>query len=255
MTEYLNNLFMDLIRHFDQNINQAIRSLSEEFNLSTFIVLLSIAFIYGILHSAGPGHGKTIIATYFFKDRHRILKSLSLSALVSLVHTITAIILAFLLSFVFTGVRGLFRIKLQSYFIFSSGLMIMLIALIFFAIKYINIYRKKSHKIEFKKNMFLTGISAGIVPCPVSLMVMLFAISNNIIIVGLSVVLSISFGMFILLSIIGLISISSRNKLIRFSDDKLKKSELIAHIIENVSIIVMFLVGFLMVYKTFSIVI
>ena len=254
MFNIINVWFLNIIRYFDSNINQVIRDLTVDFKLQSFIILLLTAFIYGVLHSAGPGHGKTIVATYFFKEKHPIIKSISLSALISTIHTLTAIILALLLSFVFTGIRGLFRIKLQSYFIFSSGSMILLLALTFLIIKLINFKKGHKHSVEFKKNMFFTGLSAGIIPCPVSMMVMLFTISNGIPVIGLAVVLSSSLGMFLLLSIIGILSISSRNQLISFSDKKLKKTEIIAEIVEFISIFLMFLIGFAMTYKTFSVI-
>ena len=254
MFTYLNEKLFYLIQYFYNFINEFIRELHTDFNFPTYFALISIALIYGVLHSAGPGHGKTIIATYFFKDKNKISKSLLLSAIVSLTHTSTAIILSLLLSFIFTGVQRFFHIKLQYYFTFASGLMIILIAIAFFIFKLINKFKKQEKKVEFKKNLILTGISAGIVPCPVSLMVMLFAISHNIIIIGLSVVFSISIGMYLLLSLIGFISIKTRNTLLELSEKKIKKSEYIGDSIEVISILIMFIIGFSMTFNTFNII-
>jgi ABC-type nickel/cobalt efflux system permease component RcnA len=254
MFTYLNEKLFYLIQFFYNYINEFIRELHTDFNYSTYFILISLAFIYGILHSIGPGHGKTIIATYFFKDNNKISKSLILSVIVSFTHTSSAIILSFLLSYVFTGVQRFFQIKLQYYFTFASGLMIIIIALIFLCLKLLNCLKKRRKHIEFKKNLILTGISAGMVPCPVSLMVMLFAISNNIILIGLSVVLSISLGMYVLLSIIGFLSIKSRNKLLEISNKKMKKSEYFAESIEIISVIIMFLIGFSMTFNTYTMV-
>ncbi len=54
--------------------------------------LISLSFLYGIFHAAGPGHGKAVISAYIVARGEDIRKGLLLSALSSLVQALTAII-------------------------------------------------------------------------------------------------------------------------------------------------------------------
>lgn len=239
------SFFIEILRNMDNNLNFLFRDLISNFKISTFVFLILISFIYGIIHSIGPGHGKSLVASFFLKEKHPLKKSLILSVIISVIHTGSAVVLSFLLFFVLTSIKGMFRIKMQSYFMAASGLLILIIGILFLFLK---IFRKNpKNNIEEKHskngNLILIGVSAGIVPCPASLMIMLLALSKNIICIGLTSVLSISLGMFFLLTIIGVISIKSRDGIIFFSDKTLKKSKLISIILEYFSIVLIIIIG------------
>ncbi len=252
-TTTLGERFVDLLRHFDQIINTTLREIVSDFSLTTLLVLFGISFIYGILHSIGPGHGKALIASYFLKEEHKLSKSLLLSALVSLIHTGAAIILAFLLFYVLTGIKGMFRIQLQSYFIFSSGIMITLIGLLFLGLKIFSRKKGEGEKKWEKRNFVLVAISAGIIPCPVSSMIMMLTIAHGAVHVGLISVFSISLGMFTVLSSVGLISILSRTGILKASEKVFNKTELVSKIIEYLSILFVIILGLSMVSSFFII--
>ncbi len=239
----MNTSFVDLLRQFDGIINTTLREIIDNFSLSTLGWLVLVSFVYGILHSIGPGHGKAIIASYFLKEKHPLKKSIFLSLITSLVHTGSAIILSFLLFYVLTGIKGMFRIRLQSYFMISSGIMITLIGLLFLTLKIV--YRKREHKsMEWKKrNLVLVAITAGMIPCPVSSMIMLLTISNSVAHIGLIVVMSISLGMFVVLSSVGLVSIASRQGIMTASSKIFNKVEVVSKVIEYASIILIIFIG------------
>lgn len=49
--------------------------------------------MYGVLHAAGPGHGKFVISTYLFSQESAVPRSLMLATLSSLMQGITAIVI------------------------------------------------------------------------------------------------------------------------------------------------------------------
>ncbi len=247
----LGEIFVDLLRRFDQIINSTLREIVSDFSFSTLLLLFGVSFVYGIIHSIGPGHGKALIASYFLKEKHKLGNSLLLSAIVSFVHTGAAIILSFLLFYVLTGIRGMFRVQLQSYFIFASGLMITIIGLLFLALKVF--YRKKEEASQrwSKRNFILVGVAAGVIPCPVSSMIMMLTITHRAAYIGLISVFSISLGMFTVLSLVGLISIASRSGILTASEKVFKKTELVSKIIEYLSILFVILLGLSMVSSIF----
>jgi len=240
--------FIEILRFFDNYLNEILRSLINTFDIVTLLLLFLISFIYGILHSIGPGHGKVLIASFFLKEKHPIQKSVILSAIISIIHTGSAIILALLLYFALAGLKGVFQIKLQSYFIIASGILITIIGVLFLVLKIIH-KNKETSNAGKNRNIFLIGISAGIVPCPVALMISLLTLSNNIYIIGIISVISISLGMFFLLSLIGFLSIKLRNGVLNLSSKTLNKGDIISTIIEYTSIILIIIIGVVMFSK------
>ena len=70
-------------------------------------VLIGLSFAYGVLHAAGPGHGKLVISTYLMTHEGEIRRSLILSVLAALMQGITAIvIIEVILAIIGAGVRG-----------------------------------------------------------------------------------------------------------------------------------------------------
>ena len=59
----------------------------EELNLSTILIALAIAFIWGGLHALSPGHGKTIVGAYLVGGRSKPQHALFLGLTVTLTHT------------------------------------------------------------------------------------------------------------------------------------------------------------------------
>jgi len=237
--------FINALRWLDNYINDSLRSLQHEFSISVFLVFMLISLLYGIIHSAGPGHGKTIITTFFLKEKHPIAKAAMISGIVSLVHTGFSIILAVLFTTILSGIKGFFRIKIQSYFIVASGILIIIIGVFFLLLKII--FKEKDAVYNKNRNIFLIGIAAGSVPCPVALIIMLFALSNNIIFLGLASVISISLGMFFLLTAIGILSIKLRDGILFLSNKYIEKIGLIGELLEYISVILIIIIGLLMI--------
>ena len=53
--------------------------------------LMGFAFLYGIFHAAGPGHGKVVVSSYVLADRAVLKKGILLAFLSSLVQALVAI--------------------------------------------------------------------------------------------------------------------------------------------------------------------
>jgi len=205
--------FTRVIRTLSDRIHEVLREIKSGGNISTIIVFLGISFLYGIIHSIGPGHGKALILAYFLKNKHRLWKSVTLAGITSMTHTLGAIFLAFLFNTILSEVRGMFRIQVQGYFMVANGMLILLIGLFYLLIKITRRQKADSKASEADgKNLLLIGITAGIVPCPASLLIMLYSISNEMVEFGLLSVLAISLGMFVLLVPVGAAGIVSREK-------------------------------------------
>ena len=54
-------------------------------------LLMLIAFLYGVLHAAGPGHGKAVISSYVLSNEETVKRGIALSFLAALFQALSAI--------------------------------------------------------------------------------------------------------------------------------------------------------------------
>ena len=60
--------------------------------------LIALSFTYGVFHAVGPGHGKTVIATYLATHRESISKGIGISMATALLQSVVAITLVVVLA-------------------------------------------------------------------------------------------------------------------------------------------------------------
>ena len=53
--------------------------------------MISLSFIYGVFHAAGPGHGKAVIGTYLLSNDSALKRGIALAFLAALMQGITAL--------------------------------------------------------------------------------------------------------------------------------------------------------------------
>jgi nickel/cobalt transporter (NicO) family protein len=214
--------FVELQKLGSKSLYEKFYALKNEISITTLFILFLISFFYGILHATGPGHGKVIVANFFITNNHSQNTVFKVSILSSLIHTGSAICLALLFRTIFTYINVFQRITIIDKFRIFSGTMILIIGfillikpLLFSKLKLINFTK------NFKKcNVFLIALLAGIIPCPISMNIMLISLSMEMFYVGLTVVLGISLGMLVLLYIVGLSSLKASHKLLNVIQDE-----------------------------------
>lgn len=240
--------FFEILRSVDKTLSETIDKLTLGFQLSILLVLIATSFAYGIIHSIGPGHGKIIIASFFLKEKHPLKKSLLLAGIIAIFHNGSAVILSFLFYFILTGIKGLLKIRIHNYFNMASGILLTAVGLIFIVLK---LMRQGEVSAYVKnRNLALVGISAGIVPCPVAVMIMIFALSKNHALIGLLSVTCISIGMLFLLAAVGFAAIKSREGILRISEKMTRKAEAVSSAVEYLSILVIMAIGVKMIFGT-----
>ncbi|WP_298752555.1 hypothetical protein, partial [uncultured Arcobacter sp.] len=156
------------------------------------LTIIAIAFVYGIVHAAGPGHGKAIVASYFLSQGRRLISAFKMGYLVSTIHALSALILTFLIYYL---VDGLFsRTFNQSVDIMYkvSGIFIIFVGfyLIYELKKEWNTY-EKIEKTKDKKS-YIVALSVGIVPCPGVMTVLFFSLMMGHLVTGILATIAMS---------------------------------------------------------------
>lgn len=200
---------------------------------------LLFSFLYGVIHALGPGHGKSIVFSYFLGRKGTLLKGVIMGHLLTAVHTLSAVVVVlgayFLLNL--KGSRTLSSasepIKMTSYYlILGLGIFILLHALYEAFAR----YRKKSSPIKEadNKGIITVSIISGLVPCPGVALLLSFALSLGILTTGLLGTVFFTMGMGITTSLFGIASIHSRKMLMHVAG---KNSTAIAVLHTSFSII------------------
>ncbi|HEX4766057.1 MAG TPA: nickel/cobalt transporter [Lichenihabitans sp.] len=84
---------------FERSIAAAVRGSTHD--RSALWLLMGLSFLYGILHAAGPGHGKAVLASYMMANETALRRGIVLSFLAALLQASVAIVVVALLSYVF----------------------------------------------------------------------------------------------------------------------------------------------------------
>jgi len=173
-------------------------------------LLLFFAFIYGVIHAVGPGHGKVFSVFYFMSENISIREGVILSSLVGIVHGMVGIALVLVLKYVLSIYSFAFQQDVSVIIQRVSYLMIAGIGGYIFIRRLVG---KREHTHNHKDGYAL-AFSVALVPCPGVVLIMLFAISSGVLPLGLAMSFAMSVGMAVTIVLFGLSTIFIKNKLL-----------------------------------------
>lgn len=205
--------------------------------------LCLIAFVYGVLHAAGPGHGKLVVASYFLGRRARIVHGVTLAFGAAMIQAMAALLLVGIPVMALdmtraTALGGLRFLEAGSY-----GLMVVVgLLLLVRAARGTPCcshgpgpnrheasgghdshdphhngcgcdHREDRHAPGPASNpagFRLLTLAVGCRPCSGAVLVLLFALANDIVPAGVAAVLAMAVGVALTTSATGLIGIGTR---------------------------------------------
>lgn len=86
---------------FYQQLTGAVRDMKQDG--SAFWTLISLSFLYGVFHAAGPGHGKVVMSSYVLANRETAKRGAVLCLLSSLLQALVAIMVISILAVLFNA--------------------------------------------------------------------------------------------------------------------------------------------------------
>ncbi|RXJ77081.1 nickel transporter [Arcobacter sp. F155] len=220
--EIYNQFINQLIQYqfkINSFISSTIKNINDENLLSASFLVLGIAFLYGLIHAAGPGHGKALVAFYFATNKNSYKEAFTLGYLISIVHTLSALTLTFGIYFI---LEKMFRQNFNYYSKITmqiSATMIVLVGVYIIVSSYLT-RKQKEKKVDKNKSKYALAFSIGIVPCPGVMTIVLFCIILKKFALGILAAICMSIGMGLTISLVGILSILLNKKANNFLESK-----------------------------------
>jgi nickel/cobalt exporter len=209
---------MKLQRELNREIGRRMRAIRDGESSAALLAGITVAFLYGVFHALGPGHGKFVVVSYFLSREARLWRGLLMGLQIALTHVISAIVLLWLADLSLKHVVGGSATEMREARLVSYGATAALgVFMLVRAIKR-SIRRpspephqegKEAHG-HGRKQQGLVSFSLGLVPCTGALLIMLFALANNMVFAGSIMVAAIAAGMAVTMSVLGILGILAR---------------------------------------------
>ena len=244
--------FTETIKDFQRRANAEIatymKAIERGDDLGTFFLGLAIAFAYGIFHAFGPGHGKFIIVSYFLGREARVARGVVMAIQVAIVHVIAAIVIVWLADIVLKagfgiGLSEVPGVRAASFLIIVGIGLYML----YHAARAsgspasgVTVGDGHDHGRGHSHNHGagpggdhghdhgpgdggnleggLLALAAGMVPCPGAVLIMLYAVANDMIYPGFLLVGAMSLGIGMSICAVGVGAILARQAATRFME-------------------------------------
>jgi ABC-type nickel/cobalt efflux system permease component RcnA len=249
--------FLDRIGDWQQQLNQKIAALIREArergSIQPLLSLIAIAFIYGVLHAAGPGHGKAVATSYLLSRGRKLSGGILLGNSIAFFHGVSGVVLVLAVHFVLkSGISGSLESVTRTTQLISYGLIVLLGAVLL--TKSLFSWRSKpgnegsyqTHASEEKRMAPLAmALAVGLVPCPGVVLVMLFCLSLNAVGLGLVLAFFLILGMAMTISAVGVAGLAGKNLAFGVLERRHRLVKRFQRIIESAAAFLVMLLGLL----------
>jgi ABC-type nickel/cobalt efflux system permease component RcnA len=196
---------------------------------------LLIGFLYGVFHALGPGHGKSVIIGYFLGREAHPLRGIAMASWISLSHVLGAIVIVTVVHFILAQSLASPVDEVDGLRVFSYAAILLIgLGMLWSALRgggHAHAHHHHGHDGHdhghdhdhgapcahvpgARKEQGLLGFAAGFIPCSGAILILVFALTNGIVLSGIAMTLAIAVGMAITLSVMGVGSILLRHQIV-----------------------------------------
>lgn len=205
-------------------LGEQIKLLAAGGNWLAFVAFLPMGVVFGAAHALTPGHSKAVLATYLAGSDAKVSRGLLVSITLSFTHvTIAVLIAALSLPLVSIALGSVGRAPLLEHI--SRGLLGLIGVWM--------LWRALSHSHHHRHEGEAVGVMAGLIPCPLTLFAMTFAISRGVPAAGVLFAITMMVGVAVTLSCVAVLSILFRERLVQFFARQPRLFETISRAIEG----------------------
>jgi nickel/cobalt transporter (NicO) family protein len=183
-----------------------------------------IAAFFGLVHAIMPGHGKTVLVSYFLGRPATVASGLATSIILVFTHVGSAVLLV-LAGFILIQktIGGAGRAPA---FEISSAAFILLIGIWL-------LYNAVRHRHEGESaNGPVLAFATGLVPCPLTTFIMVYAVSNGAIAAGLVLTVSMALGMIATIAAFAVAAVLLREQLFHLAELTARTRERLGRVLE-----------------------
>jgi nickel/cobalt transporter (NicO) family protein len=222
--------FSQSLRTITEKIHGALVEAKEHPSFVSIGAILLFSLLYGILHAAGPGHGKTLVASYFSTNERSYGRGITVALLIAATHVVSAFVITMILYWFVHTMFSQTITDVSLYMTKFSGLIVLGIAVHLARQKWLY-YRTKPRTMSFSTTVphisscgchsckttsnssdLMLILGAGIVPCPGTIVVFLFTISMGMYALGALSALVMSLGMGLTIALTAALGTALRRK-------------------------------------------
>ncbi len=235
--------FVSWQRDVNRAINQKLMAIKRGEDKNALWAGIAIAFLYGVFHALGPGHGKTVVIGYFLGHHARPWRGVVMAAWIAASHVVGAIVIVgvahLLLSrSLVSPTNEYFWLRIGSYAAIVLIGLVMLRDWMRGGDGHLDVHmhahddgcrhghhthtHDHGHACHAGDTSWLDrgapleqrflALAAGLVPCSGAILILLFTLGNGLILAGIAMSAAIALGMGITLAGLGVASILLRHQ-------------------------------------------
>lgn len=218
--------FVSLINSWQKQLKTHLTRFGREIRKNpygkSFWLFLLFSFVYGMLHALGPGHGKSIVCSYFLSRPGNYFHGILMGNLITFVHVGSAVAVVLVFYFIFKT-RGMTSFEETSGVLQKiSYALLTVLGLVLIVHKVHELKTMRSSRLHqynpdevSYKSLLTVALATGLVPCPGAAIILIFAITLKILAPGLLAMVCVALGMGLTTSLFALVTIASRNTIFR----------------------------------------
>ena len=210
------------------------------------LMLLALAFAYGLLHAAGPGHGKAVTLAYVL-TRGRLTAGLVMGNLVALAHGLSGVLLVLVVRLILEGsLRGALAQVTHYTQLISYGLIALLGAVLLAGRLWT--WRGAGPQQPPRADVppWLIALAAGAVPCPGVVLIMLFCLSLGMTWLGLLLAGVMTLGMALTISAVGCLAHAGKGLSLRLGAGRPGAARVVERTWETLAALAVLVLGLLL---------
>lgn len=196
-------------------------------DFGTLLAGLAFATVFGFVHALMPGHGKIALVSYYLGHPTRIIGSILTSAILILTHVGSAVVLVLA---GFTVIRSTLggAGRAPAFEAASAGLVIVIGVWLF-----VRALRQPHNHHEADSRVL--AFATGLVPCPLTTFIMVYAVANGSVGAGLLMALALALGMIATIFLFVGCTIMLRERTLRFLAHSAPTRERLGRMLEAAS--------------------
>ena len=236
----------DWQRGINSYLAKQLRETGQQGSMTTALTVIFASFVYGVLHAAGPGHGKMVVASYFTAREAPLRTGILMGSVIALTQAVVAILMVTILAMALGGSQLEIMNRTNLLELASYGLILCIgVYMTYGALSgkatsghdydHGHDHHHHSHyghshgpDPEAKETwlailaaqwlgpqgeVIAIGMVSGIRPCTGSILVLLFAVANGVFLLGVIASFMMAAGVAITISVLGIGAIVLRKSL------------------------------------------